>query len=121
MADELSVSIYGKLENGDLERLFNPDTISVDQAAKGARWVVVNVGTSEEDIVTTEIGTLGWCFLRNLDSTNYVQYGPKDTTMKVFGRIEAGEVAGFRLEPGITIRAKANTAAVELDVLILED
>lgn len=123
MADELSVKLYAKLVNGGLERTFSPSRFSVTQTAIGSIWTTVSIGfAAEEDIATTEIGTLGWCFLRNLDDTNYVTYGPKSGgVMVALGRIEAEECAAFRLEPGITIRAQANTAAVELDVMVLED
>lgn len=121
MANEISIDITGVVDNGT-ERTFDATGLQFDQAAKGARWVTVSVGNAaEEDIVTTEIGTLGWLFMKNLDSTNYVIYGPKSGTMVDFGRIEAGEPAAMRLEPGITITAQANTAAVELDIMILED
>jgi len=123
MADELTVNISAQLLNGNLDRAFTKTGLQFTQDAQGANGVVVSIGSgAEEDIVHAEIGTLGWCFLFNLDDTNFVTYGPNSAgSMVPFGRIEAGEPAAFRLEPGITIRAQADTAAVELDVLILED
>ena len=60
--------------------------------------------------------------MRNLDATNYVQYGPKSSgSMVAVGRIEAGEIHAFRLEPGITLRWVANTSAVLVDLRIYED
>jgi hypothetical protein len=101
---------------------FSPGTLQFDQTALGRSDQILSIGTSEEDIALNDIGTLGWCVMHNLDAANYVTYGAKDTTMKAFGRIEAGEVAGpFRLEPGITIRAIANTAPVKVRVIVLED
>jgi hypothetical protein len=41
--------------------------------------------------------------------------------MVPFIRLEAGESCALRLSPGITIKAQANTAAVKMKVLILED
>ena len=70
---------------------------------------------------TGDVSTLGWLVLQNLDTTNYVTYGPDSTGMVDFGRIEAGEIAVLRLEPGITIKAQANTAAVDLLVKVFED
>jgi hypothetical protein len=70
---------------------------------------VVSVTTSETDLTTTEITTLGWAWIENLDATNYVQYGPKSAgAMVTMGRLEAGEWALLWLEPGIPIRWRAD-------------
>ena len=81
------------------------------------------VGTTEENILTTEVGTEGWVALLNLDAANYVEWGASATTPTIatIGRLEAGEMAVFRMEPGTTLRAKANTAACEVEVWVLED
>jgi len=51
-----------------------------------------------------------------------VQYGPKSSgSMVAIGRIEAGEIHAFRLEPGITLRWVANTAGCLVDLRIFED
>lgn len=124
MANEITVAASLSVSNGFFASSLAPGTKRYDQAAVGGVNNVVSVGsTAEEDIGTGDIGTLGWCMLRNLDATNYVTYGPKTTggTMKVFGRIKAGETAGpMRLEPGIVIRARANTAPVKVQVVVLE-
>lgn len=122
MADEITITAEIDLDNGDLERTASVSALQFNQAAKGALWTCVNAAAADEAIVTTEIGTLGWCFMRNLDSSNFVSWGPDSggSIVKV-GRIEAGEIALFRLEPGVTLRTEADTAAVELDVMILED
>lgn len=81
----------------------------------------VSIGTSEEDIVTTDVGTLGWMWMKNLDSTNYIQWGPKSAgAMVAVGRLHAGEAVVLRLEPGITLRMIANTAACKLQIHVLE-
>ena len=92
-----------------------------DQATAGYDSFVQNIGTSEED-VTFSVTTHGWFMMRNLDATHYVQWGPKDTTMKTMGRMEAGESAGpFRVEPGITLRMVANTAACDVLFIMFND
>ena len=120
MADELKVTITANLENGEDKQTWNHGQDKITQAAIGGHGGIVSVGTSEEDLAIGDVGTLGWLFLRNL-GVNYVTYGPKDTTMKAFGRLEAGEEAALRLEPGITLRWQANTAAVKVKVWLLED
>ena len=82
---------------------------------------VQNIGTSEED-VTFSVTTHGFLLMRNLDATNFVQYGAKDTTMKTMARMKAGEPAGpFRVEPGITLRMKADTAACDVLFIMYND
>jgi len=125
MADELKVTISAALTNGSgagaYKETISPGQQAITQDTVGGYAAVVNVGTSEEDLAIGDVGTLGWLFLTNLDGTNYVTYGAKDTTMKAFGRLEAGETHALRLEPGITLRWQANTASVKVKVLLLED
>ena len=122
MANEITISAEIDLDNGDLERNASVSALQFTQAAKGCIWICVNAAASDEAIVTTELTSLGWCYMRNLDATNYVEWGPDNGGSIVpCGRLEAGEVAMFRLSPAITLRTEANTAAVELDIMILED
>lgn len=121
MANELKISLSATLNNGFLQESFSPGSLSVDQAVRGSHASTVSVGTSEEDLPVGDVATLGYLFLRNIDTTNYVTYGPKSGgSMVAFGRIRAGEVAMIRLEPGITLRWIANTAAVKVKALLLE-
>jgi len=78
------------------------------------------VGLVEESTVFPELTTEGWLFMRNLDATNYVQWGFSTTVYG--GRIRAGETAGpFRMEPGLTLFLKANTAACNVLIYGFED
>lgn len=122
MANEITISAKLAVSNGNLSDNLTVNQ-RVDQAAALAHNPVIDVGTSEEVIGTGDIGTLGWVIFRNLDATNYVDIGPESGgSMVAMIRAEAGEVAGpFRLKPGITLRAQANTAAVKLAMLLLED
>jgi len=123
MANELSVNVQANLAIGNLKENFAPGNKRIDVDAIGSYGSVVTVGqAAEEDYTTGDIATLGWLFLENLDDDNYVTYGPKSGGVMVpFGRLEAGEVAAFRLEPGITLRWQADTADVQVKTLLLED
>jgi hypothetical protein len=122
MANELKLTLDARLENGDFKDAFQPGQINVDQAAIGAHRPVAIIGTSEEVIATGDVSTLGWLILRNLDATNYITWGPESAgAMVPIGRLEPGEWAALRLEPGVTIRAQANTAQCKLDQRIYED
>lgn len=121
MANEIGINLAVTLTNGNLKKSFAPGQVNVTQTTLGAHDTVVVVGTSEEDFSTGDVGTLGYLVLRNLDSANYVQYGPKSGgAMVAMGRIKAGEVAILRLEPGITLRWIANTSSVKVQAMLLE-
>jgi len=76
----------------------------------------VNVGTSEEDISFGDV-TPGMVIIENLDATNYVTYGPKSGgSMILFGKIPAGGVHKMQLGAAVTLRMKADTAAVNLRI-----
>ncbi len=124
MADEISLTVQLNYANGDAKLLVNPGAIKITQSTLGLHAPIVTVNSSvEEDLAIGDIGTLGLLTLRNTDPTNYVTYGTKTSTggMLAFGRIEASEVATLRLEPGTTVRWQANTAAVKVQVWLLED
>lgn len=78
-----------------------------------------SVGTSEESVdpSTLDISTNGYCYLINLDATNYVEWGT--TTTDYCGKLEAADYAGpFQLNAGKTLYLKANAAACEVQILI---
>jgi len=120
MADEITLKPYLKLLKGHHTQTIAPTAYTVDQTGIGAYHSVQNIGTSEESIGTfNDVTTEGWCYIRNLDTTNYVQWS--GTTAAYIGRLEAGETACFRMEPGATLFLKANTAACEVEIFVAED
>ena len=123
MANEITVNLQVNVTNGNYTRRAAPGVVNVDQAAQGQGGGIISIGTSEEALSFTDITTKGWCFLRNLDDTNYVEYGPESAGAMVgFGRLEPGEPAAMRLIPGsLTIRMQANTAACNVEVIVWED
>lgn len=122
MANEISVTTKLTLTNVAYKETFDPGVIRVTQSAIGGHAPVLSIGTSEEVISAGDVTTLGWLCLQNLDTTNYVEVGPESGGALVgFLRLKAGESAMMRLKPGITIRAQANTAAVKVKMLLLQD
>ena len=123
MANEITVNLQVNVANGNYSRRAAPGAINVDQAAQGQAGGVLSIGTSEETITLTDITTKGWAFFRNLDATNYVEWGPESGgSMIGIGRLEPGEPAALRLIPGsLTIRMQANTAACNVEVIVWED
>lgn len=121
MANEISINVRMKVANGSSLFDFAPATDFITQAAVGGPTPgMVTIGTTEETIAFTELGTEGWFVMQNLDTTNYVQWG--FSTGVYGGRMEAGETAGpFRLEPSTTLYLIANTAACKVVAYALED
>lgn len=119
MAQTLSLTVSATAEFGNFKDSFTPGAVTIALANQGAASGIVDVGTSEEDLSIGDVGasTQGYLILRNLDSSNYVTYGPKSGgAMVVFGRIKPGEIAVLRLEPSVVVRWQANTAAVKVQV-----
>lgn len=127
MAGELKVTIQGTHTKGTgstaTKRTWNNGQLSVDVAATGAFGPqTFDIGTSEEAITFTDITTEGWLFMKNLDATNYVQWGPTTGgAMVVMGRLKAGEEACFRMDSGATLRLQANTAACKVDLMLIPE
>jgi len=120
MANEIAVTAKITVTNGLAKDTFNPGSQTYDQTAQGGPTPgVISVGTSEESVAFGELSTVGWLVMRNLDPTNYVQWGFATTAYG--GRLEAGETALFRLEPSTTVYLKANTAACLVDIRAYED
>ncbi len=124
MANEIQITSQIKVDNGSfkLPRM-GLQNVRFDQSGVGGGQPgTQSIATSEAAISIPGITTLGWTYMVNLDDTNYVVWGPESGgSMVPMGRMEPGESALFRMEPGITLRMQANTAACEVQIFVLED
>lgn len=126
MANEIQVRSSLKVTNGSLVIPEVGGTAqNITQNTRGGGipgQMTAGTGTNGTNVTTTGITTLGWCFLKNLDGTNYVEWGPVDSgTLYPVARLKPGESCVFRISPGKTLAVKANTADCKVQVLILED
>lgn len=130
MADEITITqtiqvkkgAYDSGRIGDVGKLV--DQAAASATAGGGNPGIVDIGTSEENIAFGDISTLGWCYLKNLDPTNFVKWGASATTptQATVGRLNPNEPGAlFRLEPGITLRMQADTASCRVLILAFED
>lgn len=122
MADEISYNSLITLTNGALTDSYKFSKNLVTQTASGIFKNVWTVGTTEETLTVSDISTMGIVYFVNLDTTNFVQIGK--ATGSYFCRLKpsASDIpACFRLEPGITIYAKADTSPVKVLVAIYEN
>jgi len=74
-------------------------------------WVALNVGLCSP---------ADWIAIKNTDAANYVQLATDNAGAKIFSKLKAGRSMLFPQDPGVTIYAKANTAAVVLVVVASE-
>uniref|UniRef100_A0A6M3LC23 Tail protein n=1 Tax=viral metagenome TaxID=1070528 RepID=A0A6M3LC23_9ZZZZ len=112
MANEIKLTLTGSVVNGDFTDDIKPGALQVTQAAQGMQSQIVTVTSSAAvTISTTNVGTLGWLYARNLDATNWVTWGPQSSTGGIIGigRLEISEWAALRISPGTTIMALAST------------
>ena len=120
MANEITILSDLAVKKGGVNYQLPLNRQSVTQTGTRLKDVVINVGTSEVSLAINDVGTPGYVVLRNLDGTNYVQWGIATTVYT--GRMLAGESANpFRIDAGVTtLYLKANTAACDVRVVVLE-
>ena len=119
MANEISVSATLAVANGNASYSKTFSKSFTQAAVGGPTPGFVTIGTSEESQAFSELTTEGWIRMENLDTTNYVEWG--FATAVYGGRLEAGEIALFRVNPAATIYLKANTAACKMLIDCFED
>lgn len=120
MANEITVQTLLRVVNGNLSESIASGALSLTQTAVGGPTPgYVTIGTTEESVSLSELSTLGWCYIQNLDTTNYVEWG--FATGVYGGRLKASEIALFRLNPGASLYMKANTAACKVIVKAFEN
>jgi len=117
MSDELSIVISMSFSKGGAVAQ-RAESISVDVTGDAFNHNVQEIGTSEEEIVQgADLGTPGYMFVKNLDSTNYVEIGTETTKYSI--KLKAKEIALFRVD-GTTIYAKASVA-LNIEYWLIED
>lgn len=102
------------------DRFRDPFTIAASEVTQtnlgGGNPGYASIGTSEEDISFGDV-TPGLVIMENLDSANFVKYGPKSGgAMIEFARIAPGGFAVIQLQGSAIIRAIADTAAVKVRI-----
>lgn len=116
MANEINVTISMRVRKGNLVADVIPGSQQIDMGvARGPVPGTVEVGTTEQVIAFANLATLGLLAITNLDDTNFIDFGPEESGAMIAAvRVNAGETCLFRMVPGTTYRAKANTAACDV-------
>ena len=122
MADEITISATLRAINAGVT-VVQRVSDRFDQSNLGASQAIQTVATTAEALsINSDISTVGWAWLTNVDATNFVEVGHWDgTTFFPVLRLKPKEVAVARLSPSATLYARADTADVQLQVIVLED
>lgn len=125
MAAEIKVSMSGSIAIGTSPynikgELFPAGTTSYDSSTALADKVVKSIPTSDTSLTALLPNTAtieGVLYVKNLDATNYVKFGPTSGGAIVpMVRVNPGKAAFIPLEPGLTLRAQANVGACKCDI-----
>jgi len=122
MASEISVSAALSFLKGSSTDRLSPDPLTPTMT--GSQYVkhrqTVGFAASEALNLGPDVAAGGWCMIVNRDATNYVQVIAATGETPLI-RLLAGEFALFRLSASATApHVQANTAAVDIDVLLLD-
>lgn len=99
-----------------LELLFGPTTRDV--SGTRPQRSRQQIGTSEEAVVLGDASVGGYFMAVNRDATNYVEIRPGSGLADLV-KLLPGDVCLFRLASDCTPYAIANTAACELDYVVI--
>jgi len=123
VSNEIRIGSSLYCSNGEFKLPQHGGTYQDDQTGEGG-GVPGNVvaTTGGVDVSFVGLTTPGWVWMKNLDGTNYVQWGPKSgSNFYPIGRMKAGKPAGpFYIEPGTTLHLKANSASCLVQIVSLE-
>ena len=76
MANEVSVQAAITIASGNLNYRSNPTSFTADlTGAFGPTPGALTISTDGEDIDLSELTSPGWCIIRNIDATNFIEWG----------------------------------------------
>ena len=120
MASEISVALAMVARKGGTVAGLDLGKISITWTGNNALHNRQTVGTAEEALVLGDCGAGGLLIAVNRDGTNYIRIrGASGQTPLV--RCRPGEPAFFRVDAGAVPTVQADTAACELEYVLLED
>ena len=122
MANEITIGASLRLINGDLKETKGTNGYRTVQATGDAIGGTQIIGTTEEVIAYGDASTPGWAWFQNLDDTNYVEIGvkPASTFYPVIKLLAEDPPVLLKIADSVALYAKANTAEIKLNKLILE-
>jgi len=122
MANEITTNLRVQLANGSLLSDFNPGRIQINQTGQGKFESVRLIATSETSVALTGITTPCVAIFYNLDATNYVEYDTVTAPTEYLGKLFPSGIPNILTlnTTRTTIYFKANTAACNVQIVVLE-
>ncbi|KKL17323.1 hypothetical protein LCGC14_2486730 [marine sediment metagenome] len=119
MANEATVTTSLQFAKGSVNLTLSDAASTFD--VTGTRYIrgVQEVGTSEEALDMGDLTDPGWCYMRNLDTSNFVEVYAA-TAETAFMKLKAGEHCCFRLVATAPF-VKADTGSIDLEYMIVQD
>lgn len=124
MANEITVNVSLKVQNGNLVQQHSPGSLTFNQATALAIGGVQTIGnaTHEALVLGTDVTTPGWTYMRNIDTSNHVSIGTVVSgTFYPVVHLEPGEASVYRMAPTFVPYAKAASGSVNLQYMIYAD
>jgi len=124
MANELSLGITFKYTPSTAgQYTVDPPDISMTVNMAGDHLVsrTMEVGTANEAADFGDITNVGYIQMTNVDQTNFVEWGPTDST-DYAGKLKPNESCLWRMpDASSTLYLKADTAACDVQFVAVED
>lgn len=116
MASELSLTFSLSFSKSS-SSITAVESDSIDVA--GTKYVKINqsIPTSDTSLTLGSVGTIGYVWLKNTDSTNYVEFGSDGSVWPI--KLKAGEICLVRWNAA-AVHAKANTSACIIEYIIID-
>ncbi len=116
MSQEIQFNVSGSVKNpasgGGYYEQLTSNTYKINQANQAAQSGILSISTTAAAMSITVTAPC-WCYMINLDSTNYFQVGYWDgAAAHPVIRVLPGDFALFRIDNSSAISIKANTATV---------
>ena len=123
MANELTLSNSFTYDDGKVKPIGRAlESLVVNVSTKRFSHQQHNIGVTEEAVTLGEVATLGWFWLRNLDTTNFVEWRVSTGSTKAAranGGANGGEAMMFRVGSGVTAPYLiADTGAVDVEYFL---
>jgi hypothetical protein len=116
MANEISVSATVRYAKNKAAASLTTSFLA-SQTGDKYEAGIQTIGATEETVQKNDVGTVGFAAFRNSDDTNFVQLGAATGAYTV--KLLPGEGCLVRWN-GSTVYAKADTAPIALEYLLIE-
>ena len=117
MANEVEISLSISAAKGGMS-VNRSENFKVNMTGDAMIHSVQSATTSWVALVeAAAVDAAGWYFVKNLDSSNFVEFGPANDQFSI--KLKPGESAVFRASDPIGV--KANTAACNVEYIVVED